>query len=218
MKSLILCFLVISNVYAAGRRDLASIQQVDRVEHARELLGKRYKKSAVKASEKLDLETNILAIVEKSLPKKYKERAHDVAHAIITEANRHALDPFFVMAVIAGESSFNPEAKGPVGEIGLMQLRASTGKWMAKIIKSKWRGDRTLKDPVENIRLGAAYLSWLRTKFEGSSQLYLAAYNMGPKNVKSALAKNVRPKDYPIHVMKRYLAFYRGVLADSAIQ
>ena len=89
---------------------------------------------------------------------------------------------------------------------------------MAKIIKSRWYGDSTLKDPVQNIRLGSAYLAWLRAKFERSSQLYLAAYNMGPKNVKTALKKNVRPKDYPIHVMKRYLAFYRGVLETKAIQ
>jgi soluble lytic murein transglycosylase len=214
MKCFILCMVFAVNAFAVTKRELASIKQDERVEHARELLGKRYKKSAVSGTEsRVELEQSILAIVEKRLPKKFKKRAYDVTEAIIVEANKHALDPFFVMAVIAGESSFNPEAKGPVGEIGLMQLRPETGKWMAKKIKTKWRGDRTLRDPVANIVLGAAYLSWLREKFEGHGQLYLAAYNMGPKNVKSALARKIRPKDYPIHVMKRYLAFYKDLQA-----
>lgn len=115
------------------------------------------------------------------------------------------------MAVISGESSFNPLAKGPVGEIGMMQIRPSTGKWMCGLMKKKWRGDKILRDPVENIKIGVAYLSWLRAKFAGNGQLYLAAYNMGPKSVKNAVSRNVYPKDYPIHVMKRYIAFYKDI-------
>ena len=211
----VLALVLSFNAFAAVQRELASIKQEERVEHARELLGKGYKKTLKKVESNKAMEQNILATVEARLPKKYKHKAYDVAEAIITEANKHSLDPFFVMAVIAGESSFNPEAKGPVGEIGMMQLRPSTGQWMAKLAKIKWRGERDLKDPVKNIRLGAAYLSWLRTKFEGHGQLYLAAYNMGPKNVKEALAKKVRPKDYPIHVMKRYLAFYKNIQVEK---
>ncbi|MBY0516341.1 MAG: lytic transglycosylase domain-containing protein [Bacteriovoracaceae bacterium] len=210
--TIILCFAVSLNTLAARKRELASIKEDERMVHAKELMGKGYKKSVLRNAEHVEfLEQSILKTVESRLPKKYKNRAHDVTEAIIVEANKHGLDPFFVMAVISGESSFNPEAKGPVGEIGLMQLRSSTGKWIAKLSKIKWGGEKDLKDPVKNIRLGAAYLSWLREKFEGHGQLYLAAYNMGPKNVKSALAKNVRPKDYPIHVMKRYLAFYKSL-------
>lgn len=193
-------------------RKLASIKQADRVEHARELLGDRYRKSTVKSHEKhVALEQSILAAVKHHLPRKHSHRAHDVAHAIITEAGKHSLDPFFVMAVIAGESSFNPEARGPVGEIGLMQLRPATAKWIAKIAKQKWKGNDSLKDPVTNIRLGTSYIAWLRKKFDNQGQLYLAAYNMGPRNVKKALSKSVRPKDYPNHVMKRYLAFYKNI-------
>jgi len=200
---------------AAPVRELASIEHTYRMEHAKELLGKRFDKSAVKATEFHEaLELTVLAMVEKKLPKAYRAQAHEIADAIIIESGRHALDPLFVMAVIAGESSFNPEAKGPVGEIGLMQIRPETGKWISVRTKEKWRGDNSLKDPITNIRLGTAYLSWLREKFKGHGQLYLAAYNMGPRNVKNALAKNVRPKDYPIHVMKRYFALYKHVQSE----
>jgi len=214
MKSITLICLfaaLISAVHAAGR-DLASVKEADRVEHARELLGSRYRHShARKLENKAHLAHNILAAVEKHLPKKYRHRAKEVAQAIIVEANKHEMDPFFVMAVIAGESSFNPDARGPVGEIGLMQLRPSTGKWIAKIAKQKWAGPNTLKDPVANIRLGTAYLAWLRAKFDGQGQLYVAAYNMGPRNVHKALGKNIWPKDYPRHVRTRYLSFYKTI-------
>lgn len=193
-------------------RSTASIRHSLRVEHARELMGSSYRRSIVSRFEnRKDIEKNIYTFVKKRLPKNYKYRAHSIAHTIITEASRHSLDPYFVMAVIAGESSFNPLAVGPVGEIGMMQIRPSTGEWVSGIMKSKWRGKNSLRDPVYNIKIGVAYLSWLRNKFQGNGQLYVAAYNMGPLSVKKALAKNVYPKDYPIHVMKRYVAFYKEI-------
>lgn len=214
MKTLLLILtLVTGNAFASeNKRELASIRNTLRVEHARELMGKSYKKSIVSRFEKKgDIEKNIVAIVKERLPKKYKLQASRISKTIIDEAHKNSLDPYFVMAVISGESSFNPLAIGPVGEIGMMQIRPSTGKWMAEILKSKWNGEETLKDPVKNIKLGVAYLAWLRAKFEGHGQLYLAAYNMGPKSVKSAVSRNVYPKDYPIHVMKRYIAFYKEI-------
>jgi len=193
-------------------RSLASIKQNVRVDHARELLGSHYKKSIVSTFEKSKgLEKNILSTVTKRLPTKYKSQAKAVTEAIIKEASSQGLDPYFVMAVISGESSFNPLAIGPVGEIGMMQIRPATGEWMAKKIKFNWKGEKSLRDPVANIKLGTAYLAWLREKFSNQSQLYLAAYNMGPKSVKKAVAKSIWPKDYPIHVMKRYLAFYKSI-------
>jgi len=196
----------------AASRKVASIQQDIRIGHARELMGSRFHRSVVsRIGRNVNLEANILATVTGRLPKAYKLQAHAVANAIIVEAARHSLDPYFVMAVISGESSFNPLAVGPVGEIGMMQIRPTTGEWMAKIVKSKWNGEKTLRDPVANIKLGTAYISWLREKFSGQGQLYLAAYNMGAKSVKRALSKKIWPKDYPMHVMKRYVAFYRDI-------
>ena len=180
-----------------------------RVEHARELMGKYYRKSVVLKGESTSgVSKRIKTTVEKRLPKGYKALSFAVTEAILKESKKHKLDPYFVMAVISGESSFNPEAIGPVGEIGLMQIRPETGEWMAEKIGVSWNGDRTLRNPVENIRLGTAYLAWLREKFDKDGQLYLAAYNMGAKSVKRALGRKIRPKDYPKHVMKRYLAFY----------
>lgn len=175
-------------------------------------MGKSYKKSVVSRFEKETcLEKNIHKVVKERLPKAHKNKATKIARTIIEEATKYKLDPYFVMAVISGESSFNPHAVGPVGEIGLMQIRFTTGEWMANLLKTKWNGESTLRDPVQNIKLGVAYLSWLREKFQGHGQLYLAAYNMGAKSVKNAVSRNVYPKDYPKHVMKRYIAFYKDI-------
>lgn len=221
MKTLIIvimCFLINSTFAASVSRNLASIRQSLRVEHARELLGPRYGKSIVSRFEgRKGMEANIHRIVEARLPKNEKHHAQAVAKTIIHEASAHGLDPYFVMAVISGESSFNPAALGPVGEIGLMQIRLSTGQWLAKLFKQPWNGSKTLRDPVANIKLGVAYLSWLRAKFEGHGQLYLAAYNMGPKSVKSAVSRKIYPKDYPLHVMKRYLAFYKDMNKQNVL-
>ncbi len=193
-------------------RSTASIRHSLRVEHARELMGKSYKKSIVSRFEnRKDIEKNIYSLVKDRLPKKYKYQAHSIALTVIDQASKFSLDPYFILAVISGESSFNPLAVGPVGEIGMMQIRPATGEWISSIMKYKWRGKNSLRDPIHNIKLGVAYLSWLRNKFQGHGQLYLAAYNMGPHSVKKALAKNVYPKDYPIHVMKRYVSFYKDM-------
>jgi soluble lytic murein transglycosylase len=218
MKNLILILslslfpLLALAVQESPSRDLASVRQILRVEHARELMGNSYKRSIVsKFENRRDIEKNIYQVVKSRLPKKFKYQSDLISRTIISESQRHSLDPLFVMAVISGESSFNPDQIGPVGEIGLMQIRPTTGKWLTELLKGRWKGDKSLYSPVTNIKLGVAYLSWLRAKFNGHGQLYVAAYNMGPHSVKSALSRNIVPRDYPIHVMKRYIAFYKGL-------
>lgn len=220
MKKIMMLGLLLTLGAQAAEKDtnrsLASIREAIRVDHARELLGKHYKKSSMSRHENhWDVKDKVSSVVGTKLPKKHKGLKSKVAKAILEEATRHQLDPMFVAAVIEGESSFNPNAKGPVGEIGLMQLRSTTGEWIAKRLKIKWTGDKMLKDPVMNIKLGTAYLAWLREKFDGHGQLYVAAYNMGSTNVKRALKKSVWPKDYPRHVMKRYLAYYQDKSAQK---
>lgn len=212
MKNAIMMIMMIHSMTAysstGGSRQIASQAPADiRVRHARELLGSR--KLVRKIAAIKDVKTKIRATVQKRLPKKYKNLAGSITNTIVTEAKKHHLDPYFVMAVIAGESSFNPDAVGPVGEVGLMQIRPSTGAWIAKKFKIKWQGKLSLKNPTKNITIGTAYIAYLREKFARQGQLYIAAYNMGAANVRRALSKNVRPKDYPIHVMKRYIAFYQ---------
>ncbi len=181
-----------------------------RIAHAKELLGSHYKHSAVRSIEKVEnLESHVRAWVAQALKGKWRSRASKISRTVLEESRKHGLDPVFLLAVIQSESSFRPEVIGGAGEIGLMQIRVGTGRWIAERNKIAWKGRKTLKDPIQNIRIGAAYLAYLRETFDQHGRLYIAAYNMGPGNVESALENDVWPKDYPARVMRRYVAYYR---------
>jgi soluble lytic murein transglycosylase len=184
-------------------------QQEIRLEHAKELLGKYYKRSVVKHGANANSVALVRNWVNKSLPQgKYRKMAKRITRAILAQASKYELDPVFIMAIIQSESSFDPDTRGDAGEIGLMQILPATGEWMAKKTGIAWKGPRSLANPVTNIRIGAAYVNYLRERFDNHGRLYLAAYNMGPKNVNRALAKSIWPKDYPIRVMNNYVDFY----------
>jgi soluble lytic murein transglycosylase-like protein len=91
--------------------------------------------------------------------------------AVADHAARHALDPDLVRAVIRVESGWNPRAVSRKGAMGLMQLMPATAAEY---------GVADPFNPTENIRAGVAYLRRLIDRFDGRTELALAAYNAGP--------------------------------------
>ncbi len=89
-------------------------------------------------------------------------------------APKFAIDPELVIAVIAAESGFNPQALSDKKAQGLMQLIPETAERFG--IKDVW-------NPIENIKGGTAYLHWLLRHFEGNVAWALAAYNAGENAV-----------------------------------
>ena len=190
--------------YSTQTQDLSN-----RLSQAHELLGRHYPKSVVRTGEKVkDVRGFVRDWVQKSLPKPWRKSAAQIAQAVMTESRTHELDPLFLLAVIAKESSFRPDARGTSGELGLMQLMPATGEWIARKMEIKYHGPRTLRDPVQNIRIGAAYLAYLREKFDFHGRLYLSAYNMGATHVNDALDRQIWPKEYSNLVMKNYILLY----------
>jgi soluble lytic murein transglycosylase len=191
---------------------LSEVKEIDekgRLLHAKELLGKYYKRSSVADTEGLQyINVHLFNQVRAHLPAQFKKRASRITEALVEEAEKFNFDPVFVMAVIRTESNFDPRVVGSVGELGLMQIRPETGEWMAKREKIKWKGEKSLKDPVQNIRIGVAYLAYLRDHFENKAYKYISAYNVGPGKLKKMFQADNRPKIYSIKVMKYYEKFY----------
>lgn len=186
-------------------------EQPYRIQHAKELLGTKLKKGLVKKAENVEnLEPFILALTKKFLIKSQKKHAKAISKAIILESRKYGFDPLFVMAVIQNESSFNTKMIGGVGEIGLMQVRPTTAQWIADLYKLKYKGEKTLFDPAVNIRLGVALMDKLRGQFDAHSRLYISAYNIGARKVRSMVDEDRTPREYVVAVMKRYLAIYQA--------
>lgn len=230
IRFILMCVLICatSQVEASAARaprhgPLSQEQARLRLEHSQELLGKYYDRSAVRFGQNVaKINSDIYRWTRDRLPAEYKKDHQKIAQAIIDESLKHQFDPVFLLSIIQTESRFNPKALGAAGEIGLMQIMPGTGEWIAAKAKLPYKNKNTLRDPIANIRLGAAYLAFLRDRFDMHARLYIAAYNMGQRNVDHAQSRNVWPKDYPGAVMRNYVEFYSALKekrapADAAV-
>lgn len=92
-------------------------------------------------------------------------------HLLETAAGRYGLPLPFVLAVVRGESFFDPKAKSVKGAIGLMQIMPETATDYG--LKAD-----DLFDPAANINAGVRYLADLYNRLE-DPYLTLAAYYCG---------------------------------------
>lgn len=205
----------------AGQIDLASsAKKAARLGHARELLGAGYKGSLVEMSSTLPSVSQFVhQTMYSKLDKKWKSQASKISEMILAESEKKGFDPIFVLAVIQTESQFDVTVVGGVGEIGLMQVRPETAKWIAQKENIPWKGKSTLRNPVMNVKIGIAYMAFLRKNFSGAANRYVAAYNMGPKNVRRLVAQSLQPREYATRVMANYNTIYSEMLKiDSLAQ
>ncbi len=173
--------------------NISPINEDARQEQAQELLGQYYPFSLARQTEYHPyLNYFLLKEVERGLGTKFKSYVPALTEAIIRESSEFGFDPVFVLSIIKTESTFNPNARGTSGEIGLMQVRPETAKWIAGKFGVEWKGEGALYDPVYNVKIGIRYFSLLRSKFGKTAFYYIPAYNMGPKNVRDIARNNAR--------------------------
>jgi len=92
------------------------------------------------------------------------------------------LDPYVMAALIAQESTFDPQIKSVANAWGLMQIVPTTGRRLARAVGVRRFSTATLTNPEINIRLGTLYFSQLVSQF-GGTYYALASYNAGDSRV-----------------------------------
>lgn len=110
------------------------------------------------------------------------------------------IDPALVEAVVKAESSYDPMAVSKKGAQGLMQLMPATARAL---------GVSNAHDPNENLQGGIRHLKRLLTRFNGSVDLAVAAYNAGETAVLKYNGIPPYPEtiDYVSKVRKYYARF-----------
>lgn len=104
-------------------------------------------------------------------------------------AEPYGLDWKDLKAQCRAESNFNPMARSGAGAMGLMQFMLATfTEWSDRLHLAS----ANPYNPEHSIQCGAAYMAYLRERYNGDQKRALAAYNFGLGNV-----DKTKPEDYP---------------------
>ena len=129
--------------------------------------------------------------------------------------DRHAtlqqLDPALVKAIVAVESSFEPDAVSAKGAIGLMQIIPETGARYGIVGDARRTVEQKLRDPAINLGVGTRYLHDLLALFQNDIELALAAYNAGEQTVRryeNTVPPFAETREY-VKRVQQFLSVYR---------
>jgi len=136
----------------------------------------------------------------------WRTRSLSYMQLIQEEAQRAAVSPALLRAMVAVESGFDPLAVSPKGAQGLMQLLPSTMR--------RYRVERPF-DPRENLRGGASYIKDLLQRYGNDLELALAAYNAGEDAV-NRYGRRIPPYAETQAYVPAVLKFYRRFQSEHA--
>lgn len=134
------------------------------------------------------------------------EKLKTIANSVYEESQKYAIDYRLILAVMKVESNFKNEAVSSKGARGLLQIKPSLAKYIAKDTGMQVEGvtSLSLHEPEKNIKIGVNYLSKLIDMFENITSA-LHAYNVGPSKVKKIGALNTAPSTgFTKKVMNEY--------------
>jgi len=129
------------------------------------------------------------------------------------------LDPYVVAALVAQESTFDPQIRSAANAYGLMQVVPGTGRRLARSLGVRYRGVSTLTNPDVNLRMGTLYFSRLIAQF-GGVHLALAAYNAGESRIvrwvaeRPGLERDEFIDDIPFPETQNYVKKILGTAED----
>jgi soluble lytic murein transglycosylase len=131
-----------------------------------------------------------------------------IANSVYEESQKYSIDYRLILAVMKVESNFKNDAISRKGARGLLQVKPSLAKHIAKNTGIQGEEVTILHEPEKNIKIGVNYLSQLIDMFENLTSA-LHAYNAGPSKVKKIGALNTAPST---HFTKKVMNEYQQII------
>lgn len=154
--------------------------------------------------------TKVVSDISKNNSTLDSKSIYEISKTIYEESIKYNFNPLLITAIIKTESNFDPEAVSDSYAYGLCQVRRFIAPELAENIGIKWEGaEKTLFDPVKNIKIGVYYLSMLNRNFN-DLKTAIIAYNQGPYNVQERLTNNQELSDTYVNKVLDYYANLRG--------
>lgn len=135
---------------------------------------------------------------------------YEISKTIYEESIKYNFNPLLITALIKVESNFEPKAISDSYAYGLCQVRRFIAPELAENIGIKWDGaEKTLFDPINNIKIGVYYLSILNRDFN-DLKTAIIAYNQGPYKIQEQSTNNQELNQEYINKVLDYYAELRG--------
>ena len=116
-----------------------------------------------------------------------------LAYLVVQAADRHAIERRVAFGLVWTESRFKVEARGKVGDAGLVQVLPSTARLACGI-----RTQRELYEPATNLDCGFRFYAQMLERYGAVDWLALVAYNRGPRIADSIRAEG---RGYPEQIL-----------------
>ncbi|HEY6210433.1 MAG TPA: transglycosylase SLT domain-containing protein [Gemmatimonadales bacterium] len=116
-----------------------------------------------------------------------------LAYLIVQAADRHGVERRIAFGLVWTESRFKVDARGKVGDAGLVQILPSTARLTCGI-----RTQRELYEPATNLDCGFRFYAQMLARYGAVDWLALVAYNRGPRIADSLKAQGL---GYPEQIL-----------------
>ena len=153
------------------------------------------------------LGVRIKAMVERYNRRASQDLTTDMTYWVLLYGREFGINPALVAALIARESSFNPDAVSSSGAQGLGQLTPATAKDL---------GVENAFDPDENIRGTAKYLAQLHEIWKDrpdQTECVLASYLVGHRVVRAN--DGVPPIESVQNFVRQIVSDYQSLIAGA---
>jgi soluble lytic murein transglycosylase len=135
---------------------------------------------------------------------------YEISKTIYEESIKYNFNPLLITALVKVESNFEPKTISDSYAYGLCQVRRFIAPELAGNIGIEWDGaEKTLFDPINNIKIGVYYLSILNRDFN-DLKTAIIAYNQGPYKVQEQSTNNQELNQEYINKVLDYYAELRG--------